>query len=358
MSHRVTLIPGDGIGPEVTDAARAVVAASGAAVEWDVQPAGLAVMDAEGSPLPDRVLDSIRSTRVALKGPITTPVGSGIRSVNVALRHELDLFAAVRPSATLPGVPSRFDGVDLVVVRENTEDLYAGVEFAKGSRDVALLCRELTRLRGVELPADVGVTLKPISATGTRRIVRFAFEYARHHRRRLITVGHKANIMRHSDGLFLATAEEVAREFPDDRLEAVEIDELALRLVTDPGEFDLLLLPNLYGDIVSDLCAGLVGGLGLASGSNIGWEYAVFEPVHGSAPDIAGRGVANPIATILSAAMLLAHLSEHAAASAVRRAVAGVLADGTIRTPDLRGSASTAEMTDAIAVETARMRLE
>ena len=356
MSHRATLIPGDGIGPEVTDAARDVVAASGVTIDWDVQPAGLAVMEAEGAPLPDRVLDSIRSTRVALKGPITTPVGTGIRSVNVALRHELDLFAAVRPCATLPGVPSRFDGVDLVVIRENTEDLYAGLEFAKGSREVAVLCRELSRLRGFDLPADAGVTLKPISATGTRRIVRFAFEYARHHRRRLISVGHKANIMRFSDGLFLSTAEAVAREFPDDRLDEVEIDELALRLVTEPGEFDVLLLPNLYGDIVSDLCAGLTGGLGLAAGSNIGWEYAVFEPVHGSAPDIAGRGIANPIATILSAAMMLAHLSEHAGADAIRRGVANVLGAGSVRTPDLRGTAGTAEMTAAIAAEVGRAR--
>jgi isocitrate dehydrogenase (NAD+) len=356
VSHRVTLIPGDGIGPEVTDAARAVVEATGVAIEWDVQPAGMTVMEAEGTPLPDRVLDSIRMNRAALKGPITTPVGTGFRSVNVALRHELDLFAAVRPSATLPGVRSRFAGVDLVVIRENTEDLYAGIEFAKGSREVALLCRELQRLGRAELPSDAGVTLKPISASGTRRIVRFAFEYAKHHDRRSITVGHKANIMRFSDGLFLSTAEEVAGEFSEDRLESAEIDELALRLVLDPTEFDVLLLPNLYGDIVSDLCAGLTGGLGLAAGANLGWEYAVFEPVHGSAPDIAGRGVANPVATILSAAMLLAHLSEHAAASAIRRAVVDVLAEGAVRTGDLGGTASTAEMGAAVAAAVVLLR--
>ncbi len=353
MSHRVTLIPGDGIGPEVTDAARTVIEACGVTVEWDVQPAGAAVMEAEGTPLPDRVLDSIRANRVALKGPITTPVGTGFRSANVTLRQELDLFAAVRPAETLPGVRSRFDGVDLVVIRENTEDLYAGIEFAKGSREVALLCRELQRLGHEEIPADAGVTVKPISASATRRIVRFAFDFARHHARRRITAGHKANIMRHSDGVFLATAQEVAAEQPDVEFEAVEIDELALRLVTEPSELDLLLLPNLYGDIVSDLCAGLTGGLGLAAGANIGWEYALFEPVHGSAPDIAGRGAANPIATILSAAMMLAHVSEHRAASAVRVAVRTVLADARVRTPDLGGSARTEELAGAIASEAA-----
>jgi isocitrate dehydrogenase (NAD+) len=358
VAHRITLIPGDGIGPEVTDAARMVVAATAAGVEWDVQPAGAAVMDAEGEPLPHRVLDSIRENRVALKGPITTPVGTGFRSVNVALRQELDLFAAVRPVASLPGIASRYEDVDLVVIRENTEDLYAGVEFAKGSREVAQLCRELQRLSGLELPSDAGVTLKPISASGTRRIVRFAFDYARHHRRSLISVGHKANIMRFSDGLFLQTALEVADAQAgagfDGRFEPVEIDELALRLVTEPETLDVLLLPNLYGDILSDLSAGLVGGLGLASGANIGWEYAVFEPVHGSAPDIAGRGVADPVATILSAAMMLAHVSEHDAAEAVRTAVCAVLADGSVRTGDIGGTASTAEVADAIASEVSR----
>jgi isocitrate dehydrogenase (NAD+) len=349
VSHRVTLIPGDGIGPEVTDAARLVVGATGIDVAWDLQPAGAEVALEEGTPLPGRVLDSIRANRVALKGPITTPVGTGFRSVNVALRQDLDLFAAVRPVSSLPGMASRFDGVDLVVIRENTEDLYAGIEFAKGSREVALLCRELSRLTGVELRSDVGVTLKPISVTGAGRIVRFAFDHARHLARRLITVGHKANIMRFSDGVFLETAREVAAERTDVALEAVEVDELALRLVTEPETFDVLLLPNLYGDILSDLCAGLVGGLGLASGSNLGWEYAVFEPVHGSAPDIAGRGIADPIATVLSAAMMLDHLSERAAAAAVRRGVNAILREGRTLTPDLGGTATTAALASAIA---------
>ena len=349
MSHRITLIPGDGIGPEVTDAARSVIEATGVDVEWDVQPAGAAVVADEGTPLPDRVLASIRANRVALKGPITTPVGTGFRSVNVSLRQGLDLFAAVRPVTSLPGIPSRFPGVDIVVIRENTEDLYAGIEFAKGSREVALLCRELTQLTGIELKPDAGVTVKPISVSATRRIVRFAFDFARHHGRRRITVGHKANIMRYSDGVFLEAATQVAGERRDVAFDAVEIDELALRLVTEPEAFDMLLLPNLYGDILSDLCAGLVGGLGLASGANLGWEYAVFEPVHGSAPDIAGRGVADPVATILSAAMMLAHLSEHRAAAAIQGGVRAVLADGRTRTPDLGGDASTAEMAAAIA---------
>jgi isocitrate dehydrogenase (NAD+) len=271
----------------------------------------------------------------------------------VALRHDLDLFAAVRPVASLPGITARFAGVDVVVIRENTEDLYAGIEFEKGSRGMALLCRELTRLTGIDLPSDAGVTVKPISVSATRRIVRFAFDFARHHGRRLITAGHKANIMRYSDGLFLHTAKVVAASVPDVAFEAVEIDELALRLVTEPEAFDVLLLPNLYGDILSDLCAGLVGGLGVASGANLGWEYAVFEPVHGSAPDIAGRGVANPVATILSAATMLAHVSELRASEAVRVGVRTVLASGRVRTPDLGGTATTTHMASAIADATA-----
>ncbi len=349
MGHRVTLIPGDGIGPEVADAARAVVAATGVAVDWDVQPAGAAVMKDERTPLPDRVLDSIRANRSALKGPITTPVGAGFRSVNVALRQELDLFAAVRPAVSLPGVDSRHRGVDIVVIRENTEDLYAGIEFEKGSRDIALLCRELGRIAGVEIRSDAGVTVKPISVSGTRRIVRFAFDHARRNGRRRVTVGHKANIMRFSDGVFLFTAAAEAESYPDVAFEAMQVDELAMRLVTDPQDLDLLLLPNLYGDILSDLCAGLVGGLGLVPGANLGWEYAVFEPVHGSAPDIAGAGLANPIAMILSAAMLLAHLSEHPAAERVRAAVRAVLAAGDVRTADLGGRSSTTELAAAIA---------
>jgi isocitrate dehydrogenase (NAD+) len=263
----------------------------------------------------------------------------------------------VRPSISLPGIASRFAGVDLVVIRENTEDLYAGIEFERGSREMAALGRAVRSLSGYRIAADAGVTIKPISVSGTRRIVRFAFDQARRAGRKLVTVGHKAAIMPFSDGVFLATAEEEARDHPDIGFDECQIDEMALRLVTEPEGLDVLLLPNLYGDIVSDVCAGLVGGLGLSPGANLGWEYAVFEPVHGSAPDIAGCGVANPIAIILSAAMMLAHLSELDAAEAIRAGVRGVLASGAVRTPDLGGRASTVEAASAIGTA-ARAALE
>jgi isocitrate dehydrogenase (NAD+) len=349
MAHLVTLIPGDGIGPEVAEAARTVVDATGVEVEWMIEQAGRVTLDRLGETLPDRVLEQVRRSRVALKGPITTPVGTGFRSVNVALRHELDLFAAVRPSRSMPGVPTRHPGVDLVVIRENTEDLYAGIEFEAGRPETAALREELRALGAPYIRPDAGVSVKPISVTGARRIVRFAFEFARANRRRRVTLGHKANIVRFSDGLFLDIALEEARNHPDVAFEEMQIDQLSMRLTHDPESFDVLVLPNLYGDILSDLCAGLVGGLGLAAGGNLGWEYAMFEPVHGSAPDIAGRGLANPLAMILSAAMMLRHLGEHAAADAVVGAVDRVLAAGEIRTPDLGGTASTTQMAAAVA---------
>jgi isocitrate dehydrogenase (NAD+) len=357
VGHRVTLIPGDGIGPEVAEAARRVIEATGVDIEWDVQDAGAAVMHREGTPLPDRVLASIRSSRTALKGPITTPVGTGFRSVNVALRQDLDLFAAVRPAISLPGVPTRYEGVDLVVIRENTEDLYAGIEFERGSDELRRLREELRALAGFEVAEDAGVTVKPISVSGTRRIVRFAFDFARRNGRRTVTVGHKANIMRFSDGVFLDTSTQEAAAYPDIRFDEAQVDELALRLAIEPRELDVLLLPNLYGDILSDLCAGLVGGLGLVPGANLGWEYAVFEPVHGSAPDIAGKGLADPVAMILSASMMLAHLSELDAASAVRSAVMDTLAKGEVRTRDLGGTSGTEEMAAAIASAVRQVRL-
>ena len=344
----MTLIPGDGIGPEVAAAAQRVVAATGVEIDWVVQDAGGPAIAGEGTPLPDRVLRSIEETRTALKGPITTPVGTGFRSVNVTLRQELDLFAAVRPAATLPGPRSRFEGIDIVVIRENTEDLYAGIEFEVGSKELARLRRKLRAVADFKVRTDAGVTVKPISVWGTRRIVRFAFDFVRRNRRTGVTVGHKANIMRFSDGIFLFTAAAEAQGYPDVAFEQLYVDDLALLLATEPERFDVLLLPNLYGDILSDLCAGLVGGLGMAPGANLGWEYAVFEPVHGSAPDIAGKGLANPIAMVLSAAMLLAHVGESAGAEAIRAAVRTVLADGRVRTRDLGGTAGTAEMTDAL----------
>lgn len=350
MTHRVTIIPGDGIGPEVAAAARLVLDAADVGIEWVERQAGTAALEASGDLLPEETLDSIRSTRAAIKGPITTPVGTGFRSVNVAVRLGLDLFAAVRPARALPGVALRHQAVDLVVIRENTEDLYAGIEYEEGSAEAAALRAELTALAGYELPADAGITVKPISVSGTRRIVRFAFEYARANGRKKITVGHKANVMRYSDGLFLKTAEEESRSFGDVPWEEIQIDHLTSRLAKDPDRFDVLLLPNLYGDILSDLCAGLVGGLGLIPGANIGWEYAVFEPVHGSAPDIAGQGKANPIAMILSGAMLLRHLGEQTAAENVEWAVDEVLRRGEVRTADLGGGSSTMAVAEEIAV--------
>jgi isocitrate dehydrogenase (NAD+) len=349
VSHLVTLIPGDGIGPEVSEATRRVLEATGVDIEWAVEEAGAAVLEREGTTLPHRVVERIRRSRVAIKGPITTPVGTGFRSVNVALRHELDLFAAIRPSRSIPGVETRHDGVDLVVIRENTEDLYRGIEFGRGSPEAVELRAELLRLSGREIREDAGISLKPISVTGARRIVRFAFAFARANGRGRVTLGHKANVMRFSDGLFLSIGREEAPANADVGFEDMQIDQLSMRLVREPERFDVLLLPNLYGDILSDLCAGLVGGLGLAAGANLGWEYAVFEPVHGSAPDIAGRGLANPIAMILSGAMLLRHLGEHDRATSVEAAVDRVLAEAEVRTADLGGTSSTDEVAAAVA---------
>ena len=352
MAHRVTLIPGDGIGPEVAAAAREVLDATGVEIEWVERAAGADALETHDALLPDDTLDAIRDCRVAIKGPITTPVGTGFRSVNVALRQSLDLFASVRPARALPGVPIRHPQVDLVVVRENTEDLYQGIEFERGSEAAKALRRELHDLAGFEVREDAGITLKPISVAGTRRIVQFAFEYARANGRRRITLGHKSNVMRYSDGLFLRTFLESA----DDptigaavEVEEIQIDHLSMRLAWSPQDFDVLLLPNLYGDILSDLCAGLVGGLGLIPGANIGWEYAVFEPVHGSAPDIAGKGLANPIAMILSGAMMLRHLGEPDAADRVERAVDAVLGEGRVRTRDLGGTSTTGEVGGTVA---------
>ena len=348
MGHLVTLIPGDGIGPEVADAARRVIDATGIGIDWVVEEAGAAVLEREGSPLPDRVLDQIRRSRVALKGPVTTPVGSGFSSVNVELRQALDLFAAVRPSRTLPGVATRHPDVDLVVIRENTEDVYQGIEYPLGAPETAALGAELRRLGVEEIRDDSAFSVKPISITGAQRIVRFAFEFVRSNGRRRVTLGHKANIMRFSDGLFLSIGRIEADRHPNVWFEDMEIDQLSMRLVRDPERFDVLLLPNLYGDILSDLCAGLVGGLGLAAGANLGWEYAVFEPVHGSAPDIAGKGVANPLAMIRSGAMMLRHLREFDAAAAIERTVDRVLEERTVRTPDLGGVATTEDVADAV----------
>ena len=329
MPHRVTLIPGDGIGPELAQATRRVIDASGVDIEWEVVEAGEAVMAEHGTPLPEHVLESIRRNGVGLKGPITTPVGEGFRSVNVTLRQALDLYANLRPARSLPGIETRYSGVDLVIVRENTEDLYAGIEHRVG--------------------ADAAESIKIITRAASERIARFAFEYAVANGRRKVTAVHKANIMKLSDGLFLESCRTVAAEY-DGRVEFEDriVDNMCMQLVQKPELYDVLVLPNLYGDIVSDLCAGLVGGLGVAPGANIGTKAAVFEPVHGSAPKYAGQNKADPTAMILSGALMLRHLGETAAAERVEAALNEVLEEGLALTYDLGGSAGTSDMADAI----------
>jgi isocitrate dehydrogenase (NAD+) len=346
----VTLIPGDGIGPEVSGATRQVVDALGAGIEWDVQDAGLPAIELHGTPLPDHVVESIRTNRVALKGPVTTPIGQGFRSINVALRQDLDLYASIRPCRLYPGVPSRFEGVDIIVVRENTEDLYEGIEFECGTTAAEKLRGFLGYMHGFKLRRDTGISVKPISISATKAIVEFAFDYAKRNRRRKVTLGHKANIMKFSDGVWLETGLRLAEEYRDVGFEATQVDELAMWLVWQPQDLDVIVLPNLYGDIISDLCAGLIGGLGVAPGMNLGKDYAVFEPTHGSAPDIAGRGLANPIAMILSAALMLRHLGLGSHADRLDAAVAKVLSQGP-RPADLKPEgepATTQQIADAI----------
>jgi isocitrate dehydrogenase (NAD+) len=337
MVHRVTLIPGDGVGPELSEATRRVLEGTGVGFDWDVQEAGVDVMDRYGTPLPEHVLDSIRANRVAIKGPITTPVGGGFRSVNVALRRELDLYACLRPCKTYPGVRTRYQGVDVVIVRENTEDLYAGIEFEQGLPETLTLIGFVSDLAGKPISEDSGVSIKPISVSGSKRIVRFAFEYARANGRTKVTAVHKANIMKFSDGLFLAAAREVAeQEYPDIAFEDRIVDNLCMQLVQRPEEYDVLVLPNLYGDIVSDLCAGLVGGLGVAPGANIGDQAAVFEATHGSAPKYRGQNKVNPMAMMFSGVLMLRHLGEDDAAQRLERALAAVIEEGRSVTYDMK----------------------
>lgn len=352
--HNITLIPGDGTGPEISEAAKRVIEATGIPVKWDIQEAGLDVFEKEGNPLPQRALDSIKKNKVAIKGPITTPVGTGFRSVNVTLRQTLDLYCCLRPSRTFKGVRTRFQHVDLVIVRENTEDLYAGIEFAKGSEDVKKLIGLIHDLTGKTIRADSGISIKPISVFGTERIVRFAFEYARKNKRRKVTAVHKANIMKYSDGLFLETARDVAAKYTDIEFEDKIVDNMCMQLVQKPELYDVIVLPNLYGDVVSDLAAGLIGGLGVAPGANLGEEYAVFEPVHGSAPKYKGLNKVNPLAMILSGVMMLRHLREFEAAQRLETAVASVIEEGKNVTYDMKpapddpSAATTSQMADAI----------
>jgi isocitrate dehydrogenase (NAD+) len=331
MSYTVTLIPGDGIGPEVVAAAVRVLTATGLDFQWETQIAGASAIGEHGTALPPHVLDSVRKNKIAFKGPTETPVGTGHRSVNVELRKTLDLYANLRPVQTMPGVKSRYTDVDLVIVRENTEDLYSGLEH-------------------VVVPGVVE-SIKIITEKASTRIAKYAFAYARSHGRKRITAVHKANIMKLSDGLFLDCCRAVAKSYPEVTYDEMIVDNTCMQLVLDPTRFDMLLLENLYGDIVSDLCAGFIGGLGLAPGANIGDEAALFEAVHGSAPDIAGKNLANPMALILSAAMMLDHLNEQAAADRVRNAVQEVLREGQKLTRDLGGTAGTTEIAEAIAAK-------
>jgi isocitrate dehydrogenase (NAD+) len=336
MGHRVTLIPGDGTGPELTEAARRVLEATGVELDWDVRQAGVEVMEEAGTPLPEETLASIKQHRVALKGPITTPIGTGFRSVNVALRHELELYACLRPCKTYPGVRTRYENVDVVVVRENTEDLYAGIEYEAGSDDAATVIEALNGLQSKQIAPGSGISVKPISAEASVRIIRFAFDYARANGRREVAVVTKANIMKFTDGLFLSVFREVASDYPEIASREVLVDALCMQLVQRPEEFDVLVLPNLYGDIVSDVTAGLVGGLGVAPGANIGAETAVFEATHGSAPRYKGLNRVNPTAMILSGKLMLEHLGEREAAQRLERAVAAVIAEGERVTYDLK----------------------
>jgi len=338
MSYEVTLIRGDGVGPELAEAARMCIEATGVAIRWDEQDAGVDVMAKLGTPLPDSVIESCRRTKVALKAPVTTPVGTGFRSVNVYLRQALDLYACVRPCKLYAGVRTFFSGtpVDLVIVRENTEDLYFGCEFEQGKPETAEMISTIKRLNNQTLRPDSGLSIKAISITGTRRIVKYALEYARKHGRKKVTSVHKANILKFTDGLFLEVGREVAKEYPDIEFEERIVDNMCMQLVQKPELYDVLVLPNLYGDIVSDLSAGLVGGLGVAPGANIGEAGAVFEATHGSAPKYKGQYKMNPTALILSGVLMLDHLGETQAARRLENAVAQVIKDGKDVTYDMK----------------------
>jgi len=350
----VTLVTGDGIGPEIAEAARKCIDATGAGIKWDIAEAGLEVMERLGTPLPDATAESIKKTGVALKAPITTPVGTGYRSINVHLRQTLDLYACLRPSKSYKGVRSRYTGIDLVVVRENTEDLYAGIEFEKGKDDTAEIINWINRHSKRQIGDDTGISIKPISVRATERIVRFAFDYARKIGRKKVTSVHKANIMKFSDGLWLDVSREVAKQYPDVEFEDRIVDNMCMQLIQKPELYDVIVLPNLYGDIISDLCAGLVGGLGVAPGANIGEKVAIFEATHGSAPKYKGQNKVNPTALILSGVMMLRHIGKMAEADKLETAVAAVIAEGKNVTYDMKPdrndptAVGTSEMADAI----------
>ncbi len=357
MPVKVTYIPGDGTGPEIAEATRRVMEATGVALRWEVEDAGIDVYEREGTPLPDRVVASLKRNGIGLKGPITTPVGTGFRSVNVQLRKLLDLYACVRPCKTYPGVRSLYRDIDLVIIRENTEDLYAGIEFREGSAEAFDLIRNLKERGGASVRSDSGLSLKPISRFGSERIVRFAFEYARKNERRKVTAVHKANIMKFTDGLFLEVARQVAGDYPDIEFEDRIVDNMCMQLVQKPELYDVLVTPNLYGDIISDLAAGLIGGLGVAPGANIGEKAALFEPTHGSSPKYKGLNKVNPMAMMLSGVMMLRHLGEKAAADRLETAIAAIIREGKMVTYDMKedrndpSAVGTSEVADAVIAE-------
>jgi len=346
----VTLITGDGIGPEIAEAARRCIDATGAAINWEIAEAGSDIMEREGTPLPDATIESVKRNGIALKAPVTTPVGKGFRSINVHLRQTLDLYACLRPCKSYKGVRSRFTGIDLVVVRENTEDLYAGIEFQKGKDETAEIINWINKRSSRKITADSGISIKPISVKATKRIVRFAFDYARKMGRKKVTSVHKANIMKFSDGLWLEVSRDVAKQYPDIEFEDRIVDNMCMQLIQKPELYDVIVLPNLYGDIISDLCAGLVGGLGVAPGANIGDKIAIFEATHGSAPKYKSKNKVNPTALILSGVMMLRHIGKTAEADKLENAVAAVIAEGKNVTYDMK-----ADRNDPTAVGTSQM---
>lgn len=349
---KITLIPGDGIGPEITEVTKKCIEATGVNIEWEECEAGIPAIEKYGDPLPEKTIESIKNNKVCLKGPITTPIGTGYRSINVALRQIFNLYACVRPFKVYTGAKTLYQNIDLVVIRENMEDLYAGIEFEKGKKETTEIIQKINQLTGKKINDDAGISIKPISVSGSEKIVRFAFEYARKNNRKKVTAVHKANIMKFTDGLFLEVAKNVALEYPDIEFEDRIVDNMAMQLVQKPQKYDVLVCPNLYGDILSDLCAGLVGGLGLSPGANYGDNVAIFEPTHGSAPKYAGKNVVNPSAQILAAVLMLHYINEKEAAEKLENALSKVISEGKYTTYDFKpegiSGASTTEMGEAI----------
>lgn len=346
--HKVTFIPGDGIGPEISDLAKRCLGALDVRIEWEEAVAGEEALKQFNTPLPESTIQSIKKNKVAIKGPVTTPVGKGFRSVNVRLRQQLELYACLRPYKSFSGTISKYENIDLVVVRENSEDLYAGIEFKQGEEDTKEIIEDIQRLKGSKISLDSAISIKPISKYASERIFRFAFEYAQKNGRRKITAVHKANIMKYTDGLFLESGREISKQYPEIEFEDRIVDNMCMQLILKPQKYDVLVLPNLYGDIVSDLCAGLVGGLGMSPGANIGDDVALFEPTHGSAPKYKGKNKVNPTAMLLSAALMLRYLKENAAADRLKKAIQEVIKEGKVVTYDLGGSAGTREMGEEI----------